>query len=38
MGAENNCHRQPQSEVAGCLERLNRNSYEEYEKERTGQK
>ena len=38
LGAENNSRRQPQSEVQGCLDRLNRKFYEEYEKERTGQK
>ena len=37
MGAENNCRRQPASEAERCLENLNKKTYEEYEKERSGQ-
>ncbi|MBF4987820.1 hypothetical protein [Methylophilus sp. 14] len=37
-GARNNCRGQPASEVDACLERLNTKTYEEYEKERSGQK
>lgn len=37
-GAKNNCRSQPPGEVESCLERLNNKTYEEYEKERSGQK
>ncbi|BCM26047.1 hypothetical protein [Methyloradius palustris] len=37
-GAENNCRNQPPGESERCLENLNKKSYEEYEKERSGQK
>ena len=37
-GAKNNCRSQPPGEVEACLERLNNKTYEEYEKERSGQK
>jgi hypothetical protein len=36
--AENNCRSQPSSESERCLEKLNNKTYEEYEKERSGQK
>lgn len=35
-GAENECSRQPASEVAQCKARLNKEKYEAYEKERTA--
>jgi hypothetical protein len=38
QGAENNCRSQPPSESERCLENLNKKTYEEYEKERSGQK
>ncbi|MGZ8272029.1 MAG: hypothetical protein ACXW1T_12335 [Methylophilus sp.] len=38
QGAENNCRNQPESESERCLERLNKKTYEEYEKERSEQK
>lgn len=37
-GARNNCRSQPQSEVEACMEKLNKKTYEEYEKESAGQK
>lgn len=37
-GANNNCRNQPPSEVNRCLDKLNNKTYEEYEKERSGQK
>lgn len=37
-GARNNCRSQPQTEVKPCLEKLNTKTYEEYEKERSGNK
>jgi len=37
-GAKNNCRSQPPGEVESCLEKLNNKTYEEYEKERSGQK
>ena len=37
-GARNNCRSQPQSEMEACMEKLNTKTYEEYEKERAGQK
>jgi hypothetical protein len=37
-GAKNECRSQPPSEVDRCLEKLNNKTYEEYEKERSGQK
>ena len=37
-GAENNCRNQSPDESERCLENLNKKSYEEYEKERSGQK
>ena len=36
--AESECRRQPADESERCLARLNKKTYEEYEKERTGQK
>lgn len=36
--ANNNCRNQPPSEVNRCLDKLNNKTYEEYEKERSGQK
>jgi hypothetical protein len=38
QGAENECRIQPQSAMESCLERLNKRSYEDYEKARTGSK
>jgi Flp pilus assembly protein TadD len=38
QGAENECCSQPPSEMDSCLERLNKKTYEEYEKERAGAK
>ena len=35
--AENDCRRQPPSEIDGCLARLNTMTYEEYERKRSGQ-
>jgi hypothetical protein len=37
-GAKNNCNNQPPSEAERCLDNLNKKTYEEYEKERSGQK
>ncbi len=37
-GAENNCRSQPPAEVDECMEKLNKKTYDEYEKERSGQK
>ena len=37
-GAQNECRSQPPSEAERCLERLNKKTYEDYEKERTGGK
>ena len=37
-GAENECRNLPPSEMDRCLERLNKKSYEEYEKEREDAK
>jgi len=36
-GARNNCRSQPPGEVDACLEKLNTQTYEEYEKARSGQ-
>lgn len=36
--AESRCRNQPPGESQRCLEELNKKSYSEYEKERTGQK
>jgi hypothetical protein len=36
--AENECRRQPADEGERCLARLNKKSYEEYERERSAQK
>ena len=36
--AESDCRNQAPSETERCLERLNQKSYENYEKERAGQK
>ncbi len=36
--AENNCRKQPSSAVDECLSRVNKQTYQEYEKERTGNK
>ncbi|MDI1299698.1 hypothetical protein [Methylotenera sp.] len=38
QGAENNCRSQPPGESERCLEKLNKKTYEEYEKERSEQK
>jgi hypothetical protein len=38
QGAENECRSQPPSEMDRCLERLNKKTYEDYEKERAGAK
>jgi len=38
QGAENECRIQPQSAMDSCLERLNKRSYEDYEKARTESK
>ena len=38
QGAENECRSQPPSEMDRCLERLNKKTYEDYEKERAGTK
>ena len=38
QGAENECRCQPPSEMDRCLERLNKKTYEDYEKERAGTK
>jgi predicted outer membrane lipoprotein len=38
QGAENECRSQPPSEIDRCLERLNKKTYEDYEKERAGAK
>jgi hypothetical protein len=35
--AENECRRQPPSEIESCLARVNKMSYEEYERNRSGQ-
>ncbi|WP_295449667.1 hypothetical protein [uncultured Thiodictyon sp.] len=37
-GAENECRNQPGSAAAECLSRLNKKTYQEYEKERLGAK
>lgn len=37
-GTRNDCRSQPPSEVDACVEKLNTKTYEEYEKERAGQK
>jgi hypothetical protein len=38
QGAENECRIQPQAAMDSCLDRLNKRTYEDYEKERTGSK
>ena len=38
QGAENECRHQPQTEMDRCLERLNKKTYEDYEKARTDAK
>lgn len=38
QGAENNCRNQPTSASERCLDNLNKETYEAYEKERSGQK
>jgi len=38
QGAENSCRSRPPGESERCLEGLNKKTYEEYEKERSGQK
>lgn len=35
--AENDCRRLPPGETSSCLARVNRLSYEEYERKRSGQ-
>jgi hypothetical protein len=35
--AENDCRRLPPGETSSCLARVNRMSYEEYERKRSGQ-
>jgi hypothetical protein len=37
FAAENDCRRQPPSEIDGCLARLNTMTYEQYERKRSGQ-
>lgn len=37
-GAENECRKQPGSAAQECLARLNKQAYQEYEKERTQNK
>lgn len=36
--AEDNCRRQPASAADECLSRVNKQTYQEYEKERSGNK
>jgi hypothetical protein len=36
IGAENECRKQQPSAVEDCLSRINKKSYEEYEKERSA--
>jgi hypothetical protein len=36
-GAKNNCRSQPPGEVEACLEKLNTQTYEDYEKARSRQ-
>ena len=38
QSSESRCRNQPPGESQRCLEELNKKSYQEYEKERTGQK
>ena len=38
QGAETECRHQPQSAMESCLERLDKRSYEQYEKARTDSK
>lgn len=35
ISAENECYKQPPGAVADCLSRLNKKTYEDYEKERS---
>lgn len=35
---EDNCRKQPPGAVDECLSRINKQTYQEYEKERTGNK
>ena len=35
-GAENECRKQPASTADDCLSRLNKQTYQDYEKERSG--
>jgi hypothetical protein len=37
-GAENRCNLQPPGERDRCLERISKQTHDEYEKERSGQK
>ena len=36
ISAESDCNKQPPGAVAECLSRLNKKTYDEYEKERTS--
>jgi hypothetical protein len=38
QSSESRCRNQPPGESQRCLEELNKKSYQEYEKERSGQK
>lgn len=38
MHAENECRRQPSGDTDGCLARVNRMSYDDYERKRSGQR
>jgi hypothetical protein len=37
LSAENECRRRPSGDIDGCLARVNKMSYEEYERKRSGQ-
>jgi hypothetical protein len=36
LSAQNECRRQPSGDVESCLARVNKMSYEDYERQRTG--
>jgi len=36
ISAENECNKQPPGAVAECLSRLNKKTYDDYEKDRTS--
>lgn len=38
QSAENNCRSQPPSQVDRCMDKLNKKTYQEYEKERSSSK